>query len=193
MPVRARTLKSCAPAMRAAGLVAEVQGLMAAPRTSRLIPNSGPGPCPSFAGSDQGAEAGFENLYQDHGPTVRSRPSTGHVDLGTGIRTALGQIVAEELDVSLAWRGRRARRYLTGFPIRGATIASENHPDNGSTIAQSGSAGAAIPDRARRRRTIRNFPWTTSRIEDGPDPRPGQSQHQLWRIDCRRERSPGTG
>ena len=25
----------------------------------------------------------------------------GHVDLGTGIRTALGQIVAEELDVSL--------------------------------------------------------------------------------------------
>jgi nicotinate dehydrogenase subunit B len=26
----------------------------------------------------------------------------GHVDLGTGIRTALGQIVAEELDVSFA-------------------------------------------------------------------------------------------
>src|SRR3954463_14392705 len=26
----------------------------------------------------------------------------GHVDLGTGIRTALGQIVAEELEVSLA-------------------------------------------------------------------------------------------
>src|SRR5467141_3656012 len=48
----------------------------------------------------------------------------GHVDLGTGIRTALGQIVAEELDVSLACvvvvLGDTAR-----VPNQGATIASE--------------------------------------------------------------------
>src|SRR5260221_14177636 len=48
----------------------------------------------------------------------------GHVDLGTGIRTALGQIVAEELDVSFA-------RVVVGLgdtsrvPNQGATIASE--------------------------------------------------------------------
>lgn len=48
----------------------------------------------------------------------------GHVDLGTGIRTALGQIVAEELDVSFARvvvvLGDTAR-----VPNQGATIASE--------------------------------------------------------------------
>src|SRR5271154_6487219 len=48
----------------------------------------------------------------------------GHVDLGTGIQTALGQIVAEELDVSFARvvvvLGDTAR-----VPDQGATIASE--------------------------------------------------------------------
>lgn len=48
----------------------------------------------------------------------------GHVDLGTGIRTALAQIVAEELDVSYARvvvvLGDTAR-----VPNQGATIASE--------------------------------------------------------------------
>jgi nicotinate dehydrogenase subunit B len=48
----------------------------------------------------------------------------GHVDLGTGIRTALGQIVAEELDVSFAQvvvvLGDTSR-----VPNQGATIASE--------------------------------------------------------------------
>src|ERR1700734_2718765 len=48
----------------------------------------------------------------------------GHVDLGTGIRTALAQIVAEELDVPLA----RVSMVLgdTGLaPDQGPTIASE--------------------------------------------------------------------
>ena len=48
----------------------------------------------------------------------------GHVDLGTGIRTALGQIVAEELDVALG----RVTMVLgsTGVaPNQGATIASD--------------------------------------------------------------------
>jgi nicotinate dehydrogenase subunit B len=46
----------------------------------------------------------------------------GHVDLGTGIRTALGQIVAEELDVSFA---RVVVGDTTQTPNQGATIASE--------------------------------------------------------------------
>src|SRR5262252_10172175 len=48
----------------------------------------------------------------------------GHVDLGTGIRTALGQIVAEELDVSFA-RVVVVLGDTSVVPDQGATIASE--------------------------------------------------------------------
>ena len=48
----------------------------------------------------------------------------GHVDLGTGIRTALGQIVAEELDVSFA-RVVVVLGDTNEVPNQGATIASE--------------------------------------------------------------------
>ena len=48
----------------------------------------------------------------------------GHVDLGTGIRTALGQIVAEELDVSFA-RVIVVLGDTSHVPDQGATIASE--------------------------------------------------------------------
>lgn len=49
----------------------------------------------------------------------------GHVDLGTGIRTALGQIVAEELDVSFA-RIVVVLGDTKEVPNQGATIASES-------------------------------------------------------------------
>ncbi|WP_315718886.1 MULTISPECIES: molybdopterin cofactor-binding domain-containing protein [unclassified Bradyrhizobium] len=48
----------------------------------------------------------------------------GHVDLGTGIRTALGQIVAEELDVSFV-RVVVVLGDTAVVPNQGATIASE--------------------------------------------------------------------
>jgi nicotinate dehydrogenase subunit B len=48
----------------------------------------------------------------------------GHVDLGTGIRTALGQIVAEELDVSFA-RVIVVLGDTSRAPNQGPTIASE--------------------------------------------------------------------
>jgi nicotinate dehydrogenase subunit B len=48
----------------------------------------------------------------------------GHVDLGTGIRTALGQIVAEELNVSFA-RVVVVLGDTADVPNQGATIASE--------------------------------------------------------------------
>jgi len=48
----------------------------------------------------------------------------GHVDLGTGIRTALGQIVAEELEVSFA-RVVVVLGDTSVVPNQGATIASE--------------------------------------------------------------------
>ncbi len=48
----------------------------------------------------------------------------GHVDLGTGIQTALGQIVAEELDVSFA-RVVVVLGDTSRVPNQGPTIASE--------------------------------------------------------------------
>src|SRR3982751_1546132 len=48
----------------------------------------------------------------------------GHVDLGTGIRTALGQIVAEELDVSFA-RVIVVLGDTSLVPNQGPKIASE--------------------------------------------------------------------
>src|SRR3954470_23014036 len=48
----------------------------------------------------------------------------GHVDLGTGIRTALGQIVAEQLDVSFA-RVVIVLGDSALVPNQGPTIASE--------------------------------------------------------------------
>ncbi|GGF61936.1 aldehyde dehydrogenase [Azorhizobium oxalatiphilum] len=49
----------------------------------------------------------------------------GHVDLGTGIRTALAQIVAEELDVPLG-RVTMVLGHTGGTPNQGATIASDS-------------------------------------------------------------------
>ena len=73
----------------------------------------------------------------------------GHVDLGTGIRTALGQIVAEELDVSFA-RVVVVLGDTSRVPNQGATIASETIQITAVPLAQGRGAGAAFPDRARR-------------------------------------------
>jgi nicotinate dehydrogenase subunit B len=70
-----------------------------------------------------GTEAAFETFIKitaDGSVTAFN----GHVDLGTGIRTALGQIVAEELDVSLA-RVVVVLGDTSRAPNQGATIASE--------------------------------------------------------------------
>ncbi|MGZ5870800.1 MAG: molybdopterin cofactor-binding domain-containing protein [Bradyrhizobium sp.] len=70
-----------------------------------------------------GAEAIFETFIRitaDGSVTAFN----GHVDLGTGIQTALGQIVAEELDVSFA-RVVVVLGDTSRVPDQGATIASE--------------------------------------------------------------------
>jgi nicotinate dehydrogenase subunit B len=67
--------------------------------------------------------AGFETFIKiTAGGSVTAY--NGHVDLGTGIRTALGQIVAEELDVSFA-RVVVVLGDTSRVPNQGATIASE--------------------------------------------------------------------
>ena len=71
------------------------------------------------AGS-QGAFETFVKISADGSVTAYN----GHVDLGTGIRTALGQIVAEELNVSFA-RVVVVLGDTAQVPNQGATIASE--------------------------------------------------------------------
>lgn len=68
-------------------------------------------------------KSGFETFIRiDANGTIIA--FNGHVDLGTGIRTALGQIVAEELDVSFA-RIIVVLGDTSRVPNQGATIASE--------------------------------------------------------------------
>jgi nicotinate dehydrogenase subunit B len=72
------------------------------------------------SGSGDSAFETFIRITADGAVTAYN----GHVDLGTGIRTALGQIVAEELDVSFA-RVVVVLGDTELVPNQGATIASE--------------------------------------------------------------------
>ena len=86
-------------------------------------PELRPGSLSIVRRAGSGAEAGFETFLKitaDGSVTAFN----GHVDLGTGIRTALGQIVAEELDVSFA-RVVVVLGDTSRVPNQGATIASE--------------------------------------------------------------------
>ena len=74
---------------------------------------------PAAAGSNPPFET-FIKVTADGSVTAFN----GHVDLGTGIRTALGQIVAEELDVSFA-RVVVVLGDTSRVPNQGPTIASE--------------------------------------------------------------------
>src|SRR5262245_34381413 len=93
--------------------------LMAAPPSpeSRERP---PGSLAVVRTAETGAFETFISITADGSVTAFN----GHVDLGTGIRTALGQIVAEELDVSFA-RVVVVLGDTTRVPNQGATIASE--------------------------------------------------------------------
>src|SRR6266849_293151 len=72
------------------------------------------------ASGDEGSFETFIKITADGSVTAFN----GHVDLGTGIRTAVGQIVAEELDVSFA-RVIVVLGDTSRVPNQGATIASE--------------------------------------------------------------------
>src|SRR6476469_3186091 len=90
-----------------------------APANASLAPGSLSVVRPAAAG-EKGAFETFIKITADGSVTAFN----GHVDLGTGIRTALGQIVAEELDVSFA-RVVVVLGDTAVVPNQGATIASE--------------------------------------------------------------------
>src|SRR5450631_110246 len=121
MPVR-RAYRNRARGDAGGGTCRGGTGLMAAPGPP-TDPELRPGSLSIVRRAGSGAEAGFETFLKitaDGSVTAFN----GHVDLGTGIRTALGQIVAEELDVSFA-RVVVVLGDTSGVPNQGATIASE--------------------------------------------------------------------
>ncbi|AYD04002.1 molybdopterin cofactor-binding domain-containing protein [Neorhizobium sp. NCHU2750] len=67
---------------------------------------------------------GEPELFLAIEPGCRVTAFNGHVDLGTGIRTALAQIVAEELDIGFD-RVTMVLGTTTAVPNQGPTIASE--------------------------------------------------------------------
>ena len=108
----------------------------------------------------------------------------GHVDLGTGIRTALGQIVAEELDVSFA-RVIVVLGDTSRVPNQGATIASETIQITAVPLRKA----AAQARHFLLARAAERLELAGKRADDRgrPDPRPRQPQRQLWRVDRGRD------
>lgn len=122
--------------MTATNLQPSAQADAETPRTLRLAllqatgvllvtraPQAAPRPAPG----QPGAASDYVPVLPDIFIAVRDSGEVlafnGHVDLGTGIRTALAQIVAEELDVPLE-RVRMVLGHTEATPNQGPTIAS---------------------------------------------------------------------
>ncbi|WP_260986346.1 xanthine dehydrogenase family protein molybdopterin-binding subunit [Bordetella genomosp. 13] len=101
------------------------QGLLADAGALLVVRDPAPGARP--APGQPGAASDYVRATPDIFVAVladgRVQAFNGHVDLGTGIRTALAQIVAEELDVDLA-RVRMVLGHTEAAPNQGPTIAS---------------------------------------------------------------------
>ena len=111
-------------------------------------------------------KSGFETFIRiDANGTITA--FNGHVDLGTGIRTALGQIVAEELDVSFA-RVVVVLGDTAHTPNQGATIASETIQITAIPLRQAAATA--------RRRPTRSSVWPPSRPTASPRPPKSRSR-----------------
>ena len=149
-------------------------------------PDRRPGSLSVIRAAGSGAEGVFETFIRITADgTVTA--FNGHVDLGTGIRTALGQIVAEELDVSFA-RVVVVLGDTSLVPNQGATIASETIQVTAVPLRKAAAqARQFLIARAAERLELPSEDLVDRRR---PDPRTRQPQRQLWRIDCRRDHPP---
>ena len=100
---------------------------------------------PQTRREDGRADRGRHFLAIDRGPaTIYS----GKVDLGTGVRTALTQIVAEELDVPMSTSSHPGRHGTHARP--GSTYGSLSIQNGGVQIRQAAATGEARALTARR-------------------------------------------
>lgn len=99
--------------------LSQARGVLLITRAAQAAPR----PAPGQPGAASDYVPGLPDVFvavRAHGEVLAFN---GHVDLGTGIRTALAQIVAEELDVALA-SVRMVLGHTDATPNQGPTIAS---------------------------------------------------------------------
>lgn len=108
-----------------AGLRAYHEALLARPDALRVVraPVAGVKPSPGQPGAVSDYIRATPDVFIAVLGDGRVQAFNGHVDLGTGIRTALAQIVAEELDVALS-RVDMVLGHTEAAPNQGPTIAS---------------------------------------------------------------------
>jgi nicotinate dehydrogenase subunit B len=99
----------------------EARGVLVVTREPPPPPLPSPGQPPIIPGNPAEGVEVLLSLWDD-GQIIALN---GHVDLGTGIRTALAQIVAEELDVALE-RVHMVLGDTARAPNQGPTIASSS-------------------------------------------------------------------
>lgn len=100
-------------------------GLLAAKDALLVVRDPAPGvrPAPGQPGAASDFVRATPDIFVAVLPDGRVLAFNGHVDLGTGIRTSLAQIVAEELDVDLS-RVEMVLGHTEAAPNQGPTIAS---------------------------------------------------------------------
>ena len=123
------------------------------------------------------------NSFLAIGPDGMVTVYCGHVDLGTGVRTALAQIVAEELDVSIGQRQCCPRRYRQD-PRPGPDHRQRYDPGHGDPGAEGRRArlGRFLVARAaqhlkRRRRRAHRRRWHRQRAAQ---PGPWRQPTRAW-------------
>lgn len=109
---------------------AQYDALLAHPDALLVVrkPSAPPRPSPGQPGTASDYVQATPEIFvalcaQQDAPGWRAAAFNGHVDLGTGIRTSLAQIVAEELDVPLAQLDM-VLGHTNAAPNQGPTIAS---------------------------------------------------------------------
>ncbi|WP_154584550.1 molybdopterin cofactor-binding domain-containing protein, partial [Bordetella pertussis] len=86
-------------------------------------PTAGAQPAPGQPGAASDYVPATPDVFIAVRADGRVQAFNGHVDLGTGVRTALAQIVAEELDVAFE-RVEMVLGHTEAAPNQGPTIAS---------------------------------------------------------------------
>ncbi len=130
------TRRADLPRTRADMLAGE--GVLVIVRAPPAAPPPAPGQPPAVHANPAEGDEVLLALWDDGSVTALS----GHVDLGTGLQTALAQIVAEELDLTLACvsmaLGDTARA-----PNQGATIASASIQIHAQPLRQAAAQACA--------------------------------------------------